>query len=385
VIVKEAAPKETTAAALNVPAVRVSFSAAARQRILADIEAALLSGQLTQGPLVARLEARFAEYLGVGHAVAVSSGTSALEILLRAWGVEGREVIIPSNTFFATAAAVLHAGGRPRFADVEPDTFSLDLDSAVRLRNRHTAGVILVHIGGIITPKVDSIREWCRAEGLFLLEDAAHAHGSRLDGRPAGSLGDGAAFSFYPTKVMTAGEGGMIVTQREEAVREAQIYRDQGKAASAVNHHVRLGANWRMSELHAAVGLSQLDVLEEAIDARIRIARLYDAELVGLPGLYPLPLPANLRCNYYKYIVMLDARIDRPHLKEMLRRQYGVALSGEVYDIPCHLQPVFQPFNEGPLPVAEDVCRRHICLPIYPDLTPQEVQYVTSALREVLL
>jgi dTDP-4-amino-4,6-dideoxygalactose transaminase len=383
--VKRAATwKETTVTQLHIPPAKIDFSAAARQQILANVEAVLVSGHLTQGRFVEALETRFAEYLGASQSVAVNSGTSALEILLRIGGVEGREVIVPSNTFFATAAAVIHAGGRPRFADIEPETFGLDLDSAIRLHTRHTAGVILVHIGGIITPRVDAIRDWCRTEGLFLLEDAAHAHGSRLDGRWAGTLGDGAAFSFYPTKVMTCGEGGMVVTQKEEVAREARIYRDQGKATPSANYHIRLGANWRMSEFHAVVGLSQLETLEEAIEARIRIAHLYDAELSGLSRLHLFPMPQGLRPNYYKYIAMLDARMDRSRLKELLRQQYGIALSGEVYDTPCHLQPIFQAYNEGPLPVVEDVCRRHICLPIYPGMTSEEVRYVTAALREVL-
>ena len=380
----ESTPAEAPQAQLCIPPARVRFSPSARQQILADMETVLLSGQLTQGPFVAKLEARFAEYLGVHGAVAVNSGTSALEILLRLCDVAGKDVIVPGNTFFATAAAVLHAGGRPRFVDIEPDTFSLDLNAARRLRNRRTAGVIVVHIGGLISPHIDAIRAWCRREGLFLLEDAAHAHGSRLNDRPAGGLADGAAFSFYPTKLMTSGEGGMLIAHSEEWIQEARIYRDQGKATWAANHHIRLGANWRMSEFHAVVGLSQLGNLEEAIAARTRIAHIYDAELVGLPGLCPLPVAAGLRPNYYKYIVLLDSRVDRTHLKETLCSRYGIALSGAVYDTPCHLQPVFEPFNDGPLPVAEDVCRRHICLPLYPDLTPEEARYVATALREVL-
>lgn len=379
-----AGPKETVGSPLQIPPVKIGFSLAARQKILADLETVLTSGQLTQGPFVAALEARFADYLGVAHAVAVSSGTSALEILLRIEGVEGHEVIVPSNTFFATAAAVVHAGGRPRFADIEPDTLALDLNSAMRLRTPKTAGVILVHIGGTITPRIDAIRAWCRREGLFFVEDAAHAHGSSWNGRPAGTFGDAAAFSFYPTKVMTAGEGGMIVTPREELAKEARIYRDQGKATPSANYHVRLGANWRMSEFHAVVGLSQLESLDQAIAARMRLVDLYQAELAGLPGLHLLAPPQGVRPNYYKFIALLDAGIDRAQLKKTLRERYGIALSGEVYDVPCHLQPVFESFREGPLPVAEDIARRHVCLPLYPDLTPEQVHYVALGLREVL-
>ncbi len=374
----------TNGAKLRIPPARVHFDAAARKQILANFDTVLQSGALTQGVFVQTLEKRFAEFLGADHAVAVSSGTSALEILLRLWDVERQEVIVPTNTFFATAAAIVRAGAKPRFADIEPETFSLDLQSAMRLRTRDTCGVILVHVGGIISPRVGAIREWCHKEGLFLLEDAAQAHGSTLDHRFAGTLGDGAAFSFYPTKVMTSGEGGMVVLQNAELAREAQIFRDQGKATGAVNYHVRLGANWRMSEFHAVVGLSQLETLESAIQARTQVAELYDAELAGFAGLRPLAIAPGVRTNYYKYIVMLDPHLDRAQLKQTLRQRYGIALSGEVYETPCHLQPVFQAYCEGTLPAAEEVCRRHICLPLYSDMSLPEARCVLSALREVL-
>jgi dTDP-4-amino-4,6-dideoxygalactose transaminase len=247
-----------------------------------------------------------------------------------------------------------------------------------------TAAVIVVHIGGIITPQIDEIRSICDAAGVPLVEDAAHAHGSRSGGRAAGSFGKAGAFSFYPTKVITSGEGGMIVTDDETIYREALIYRDQGKQGFAANYHVRLGSNWRMSEPHAIIGLAQFRRLDEFIERRAAIAAVYDAGLAELgPVVSAVHPPGGSRCNYYKYIVLLgDA--DRAELKRVLREEREVGLSGEVYETPCHLQPVFAGIATEPLPQAEDLCARHICLPISVLMTEDDARYVIDALQFAL-
>ena len=367
---------------MNVPAARIVFSDDDRAAILSMIDETLRTGSLTLGPRTAELEEGFRARHEAPYAVAVSSGTSALEIILRTLGVEGREVVVPANPFFASAAAVLHAGGRPRFADVAPDTLALSAATVEAALGDDTAGVMLVHIGGAITPEVDAIQALCERRGLFLVEDAAHAHGSSLDGRPAGSFGVASAFSFYPTKVMTTAEGGMIVTADESIRDEARIYRDQGKAGFLGGDHVRMGYAWRMSELHAAVGIVQLRRLDEFIKIRREIADQYDEGLAEIDGI--TPLITHSESNYYKYIAMLDAGIDRQEVKRTLKQEHGVSLSGEVYASPLHEQPVFADLHGGSLPVAEDVCRRHVCLPIHSDMTRDEAAYVVTSLRTVL-
>jgi len=248
-----------------------------------------------------------------------------------------------------------------------------------------TAGVIVAHIAGIVTPRMAEIQAVCKENGLWLLEDAAHAHGASYKGRMAGTFGRAASFSFYPTKVITSGEGGMIVTNDEKVYEEALIYRDQGKASFSTSFHTRLGYNWRMSELHAIIGVSQLGRLDEFIAARKRIAGIYDRELDNIDGVRALRLPAGCHSNYYKYIALLDEGIDRSALKIHLREKYQVGLSGEVYDIPCHQQPIFKPCSAGEFPNAEDICRRHICLPIYATMTETEAEYVLSALGSAIV
>jgi dTDP-4-amino-4,6-dideoxygalactose transaminase len=367
-----------------IPAARVVFPAEDRQRILELIDGALASGQLTLGPLTEQLERAFAARHGDPLAVATSSGTSALEIALRAIGVAGREVVVPVNTFFATAAAVLHAGARVRFADVDSATLSMSEKTLAAALTPDVAAAIHVHIGGTISPEIDGVRRVCDEQGVTLIEDAAHAHGATLDGQPAGSWSTAAAFSFYPTKVVAGAEGGMILTRHERIHDEARIYRDQGKASFLAGGHVRLGAAWRLSEVQAAVILVHLQRLDQFISVRRGVAARYAQDLAGCPGLTLLGEAPGSRSNYYKYLALLDPGIDRTALKRTLREDFGVSLSGEVYATPLHQEPVFAEFATAEFPVAEDVCGRHICLPIHSDMSETEVARVVDAVHTAM-
>ena len=367
-----------------IPAARIVIPEEDRRQILEWIDEALRRGALTLGKNGEAFEVAFARVVGARYAVAVQSGTSALEIILRSLGVEGHEVVVPTNTFFATPAAVIHSGGRPRFADVDRATLALSVDTVAAAISPETVGVVLVHIGGLVSPDTPKIAAWCRERGLFLVEDAAHAHASRLDGRMAGTFGRGAAFSFYPTKVITAGEGGLIVTDDVGIYEQALQYRDHGKEGFLTNFHIRMGYNWRLSELHAAVGLSQLGRLEQFVAERRRVAEAYTRRLAGVDGIHPLVPDDRSRSNFYKYVALLDRGVDRPALKRTLKERFRVSLSGEVYEIPCHHQPVFKSWARGIFPVAEDVCSRHICLPIYPGMTEAEVDQVVLAIQDTL-
>lgn len=370
---------------LRIPPAKVVFSPAERREAARRVAECLRTGQLTLGPWTRAFEERFARFVGVPHAVAVNSGTSALEICLRIFNVRGRDVLVPTNTFFATVLAVLHAGARPVFVDIEPSALGIDPDDAGRRITRRTAGIIAVHIGGVVSPGVERLARFSRGRGLFLLEDAAHAHGSTLRGRAAGTFGHAAAFSFYPTKVMTSGEGGMIVTRDPKIDEEARLYRDQGKVSFLQNLHSREGYNWRMSELHAAVGEVHLCRLARFISERRRLARAYDRALLGLPGLRSLRPPAGSASNYYKYIAILDRGVDRRLLKARLREQFGVGLSGEVYEVPCHRQPYFKDaYPAGSFPAAEDFAARHVCLPVYAGMRARDVGYVVRSLKACL-
>lgn len=369
---------------MKISAAPIYFPDEDRAEILEAIDEILKSGQLTLGRHGRAFETEFAKLVGVKHAVAVNSGTSSLEIIFRALEVSGREVIVPTNTFVATAAAVLHAGGRVRFADVDPATLCLDTRHLEAALTPATVGVVVVHIGGMVTPDIEAIQALCRHRGLWLVEDAAHAQGAAFLGRQAGSFGVAASFSFYPTKVMTSGEGGMIVTDDDRIHDEALIYRDQGKAGFYANVHTRLGYNWRMSELHAVVGLSQLRRLGQFVEARRAVAAVYDDVLDGSAAIAPLRPPAGTYANYYKYVALLEPPIDRAALKKLLRERYEIPLTGEVYELPCHRQPVFEPLGTPPLPDAERACASHICLPMSPRMTVDEARYAATSVREAV-
>lgn len=371
---------------MNIPAARVYFPEEDRKELLKQIDGILESGQLTLGKYTREFEQRFAGYAGTKYALAVNSGTGALEIILRALDIAGSSVIVPTNTFMATPASVIHAGGKVVFADAT-DNLCLDPASVRSRINKDTRAVIIVHIGGLIPPQIAEIKQICQEHGIFLIEDAAHAQGSTLNGKKAGAFGIAAAFSFFPTKVITSGEGGMLITDDENIYQRALVFRDQGKAGPSDNIHTEIGYNWRMSEVHAAIGLSQFARLEEFIAGRRKAALVYDEALARIGGINILEIPSGAKSNYYKYVAVLKNGIDRAALKQKLKTGYSVSLSGEVYELPCHLQPVFKDsygFKGGEFPVAEDLCKRHICLPVFANMTEEQARYVVESLKEVL-
>ena len=337
------------------------------------------------GPFTENFERAFGKLLGIREVVAVNSGTSALEIILRCIGVKGRTVIVPTNTFVATPAAAIHAGASVMFADTDSHLM-LSRQDLEGLLDDNVGAVVIVHIGGFVHPEVNEIRRLCEDRNLPLVEDAAHAHGSRLGELLAGTFGVASAFSFYPTKLLTTGEGGAIATNDLELAEKARVLRDQGKAGFDRNYHVALGHNWRMGELNAALGLRQLNALPRFIHHRQSIAAVYDASLSDLNLGQPMEVPRQSLPNYYKYVFFLRDGVNRAQLKARLKVEFDVALSGEVYEMPCHLQPVFQNLGIGghrKLADSERLCAQHICLPIFSDMTAEEQQHVVHALQEM--
>lgn len=295
-----------------IPPVKPYFPDEDIEQIKNDVEKILRSGMLTLYTYTREFEKKFAELCGVKHAIAVNSGTSALEIALKAFNLRsGDEVIVPTNTFSATAAAVFFAGGKPVLTDIDPDSLCIGAEHVQKHITPNTRGVIAVHIGGLICPEIEEIREICEDEELFLIEDAAHAHGSTFNGEYAGSFGDCGCFSFYPTKVITTGEGGMITTNNDNVAKIAMILRDQGKENFHSGRIVELGYNWRLPEINAAIGLVQLKRLPEIIKKRNKIAEFYDRELERIDGITPLKKPKEIENCYYKYVCFLDSEIDR--------------------------------------------------------------------------
>lgn len=369
--------------ARRVVPVRCDFSEGDVEDILATIRDSLRSGQLAQGVQVEMFERELAAYVGTKHAVAVASGTAALLCLLRSLVAEsGGEVLVPANSFYSSAGAPLLAGLRTRLVDIDVDTLAPTVDTLEEAAGENTVGVLLVHMGGIITPAVGAISHWCRRRGLWLVEDCAHAHGSRLAGRHAGRFGVAGAFSFFATKVITSAEGGAVVTDDDELAGKIRLYRNLGKPEPWRSVHTVLADNARMSELHAAVGRAQLRRIEEFLATRERIARRYTQALDGVPKIRPL-LPPHQPTSWYKYVLLLDSDVDRAALRRELDR-LGVQLAGEIYEMPLHHQPVFAELPAGRYPVAELVCARHICLPVHTRMAGEDVDFVAAALTAAM-
>lgn len=324
----------------------------------------LRSGRLILGEQTERFEMEFAHAVDVEHAIAVASGTVALEILHRATGAAGRTALVPANTNYATAAAATHAGAHVRLYDAGLYATAEAIDVALG-QYPDTHSVTVVHIGGYITPQFDAIAELCRARGVLLFEDAAHAHGSTHHTRPAGSLADAAAFSFYPTKVLTTGEGGMITTNDARVAALSRTYRDQGKDASG-DYHLLAGSSWRMPELSAALGHVLLQHLPATLAHLRQTMATYTVGLRSSEDLTVVEQDPRALSGH-KYVLLAA---DHIHRDRVTRRatSAGVRLARGVYTHPLHRQPILAdlvPASAGGFPQADDFADRHLCLPLW--------------------
>jgi len=370
---------------MDIPSARPFFNEEDIKAISLQISAILKSGQLVLGPNTERFEQLFKSYCGTKHAVAVSSCTAALEIVLRYFDIETKEVIVPTNTFITTGNAVIYSGGILILADIKSDTLCLDPADLLKKITSNTKGVIVVHIAGLPCPDMKEIQKICRERNLFLIEDAAHAHGATIDGRKTGSMGDAGCFSFYPTKVMTTSTGGMITTNNDKLAEYARSLRHYGTGMGLENV-VNLGNDWLMDEISAVLGIFQLRALESFLARRNEIASKYNTELIKIKKVELFKVPNNFRHSYYKYPILLSKTIDKRSVIEKMKSTFGIAV-GSIYDPPCHLQPVYQQrfgFRRGMFPVAEEILERTCCLPMYSQMTEKEVNYVLQSLKATL-
>ncbi|MET0998863.1 MAG: DegT/DnrJ/EryC1/StrS family aminotransferase [Marmoricola sp.] len=330
----------------------------------------LRSGRLVQGQEVAAFEEEFSALVGGRTCVAVNSGTSALHLGLLAAGIgPGDEVVVPSFTFAATANAVAMTGATPVFADIDPDTFCLDPDAVAAAVTSRTAAVIPVHLYGHPAPW-DGLSGVAERHGLLLLEDAAQAHAATYDGTSVGALGDLAAFSFYATKNMTTGEGGMVSCRDEDTARRVRLLRNQGMEQRYRNEIA--GLNNRMTDLAAAMGRVQLGRLAGWNEDRRAVAAAYDEQLVGVvtPFVAPKAQPV-----WHQYTVRAT---DRDALAARLDER-GID-SAVYYPVPTHRLPAYD--LDLDLPETERATREVLSLPIHPGLTDQEVARVVAAVNE---
>jgi len=340
----------------------------------------LESGRIAQGPVVAEFERSFSGYVGCRHGIATSSGTAALHLALLACGVRpGDEVITTPFSFIATANSILYCGARPVFADIDEMTFNIDPERVREKITGRTKALLVVHLYGQPC-RMDELLELCREHDLRLIEDACQAHGAVYKGRRAGSLGDCGVFSFYPTKNMTTGEGGMITTSDPGIAEKARLLREHGSRKRY--HHETLGYNYRMTDMAAAIGVVQLKRLEGFNKKRIENAARLTEVVEKIPELKPPHVMDDILHVYHQYTIRATGgfRMTRDEVARRLWKR-GVG-TGIYYPVPIHRQPVYQGL-EASLPVSEKLSKEVLSLPVHPGLRDEELELICKALQEL--
>lgn len=350
--------------------------------ISANLFKSFVKGSLILGENTKRFEEEFANYIGVKYAVTMNTATSCLEVLITLNNGLGKNIGVCSNTNFASVLAIIKAGGNPILIDMNPKTLSPSLSTIKKACEKYDLkGLMWVHIGGVISDEFPDIVNFCEQNDVFVVEDCAHAHGSSLNNVKAGSFTKGGgAFSFFPTKVMTTIEGGIITTNDKEKYELAQSFRNQGKRHAAYGGlHYDLGNSWRMSEISAFMGIIQLNKLNKMISLRskkalsvIPVLEKYNIEFVDFRHMDI--------CSNYKFVFYMPSIDKKDKLKELLSSK-GIFCGGEVYSVPCHLQPVFKNTSKyGALKLTKDYCERQVCLPITSRPKFSEIKYLKENL-----
>ena len=339
---------------------------------------------LSMGCRVKEFEDAFARYIGAEYAVGTSSCTAALELALRSIGIQNKdEVIIPSETFIATGSAVVREGATPVFCDIDPKTFCISLEELKKQVTERTKAVIIVHMAGMISPDALEIKAFCRKKGIVLIEDAAHAIGASIQGVYAGNIGDISCFSFFPTKIMTTAEGGMLLCSNKELYERANSFRNRGRDMNKEDEvYSQLGTNNRMTEFSALLGISQLKCLDDFLKVRRMVANTYNEKIQesNISHLaQPITVPEEIDHAYWRYLITLDSSINRELLKEELRKD-NIASDWAYYPA-LHLQPYFiqqHKTYKGLCPITEDVLERNFCLPVNATINQKDSLFVVE-------
>lgn len=376
----------------NIPITRPYFTEEDREAL----QLALDTGWVVQGPRVKEFESLFARLSGAPYALATSSCTAALHLVLVALGIgEGDEVLVPAFTFVASANVMEYVRARPRFVDIDLETFNLNIDRVERLITPKTRAILPVHLFGL-SAEMAPLVAIARRHGLALIEDAACAVGSRYHGRHVGTFGDAGCFSFHARKVITTGEGGMVITARPELASTLEALRSHGATTSDLARH-RLGSfalpefnllgfNYRMTDLQGALGVAQLSKLDWLLEQRVRLARRYDADLSEVPHLATPQVPEGLEHTYQSYVLFVkeSSPLDRDELALRLQ-QRGIATRQGTHAVPL-LGFYRQKYGYTPadFPRAWAADRRSLALPLYPAMTEEEQERVIGGIIEEL-
>lgn len=338
----------------------------------------------SKGNYLAKFEEKFSRFCNANHGITTSSGTTALHLALVALGI-GRndEVIMPTLTMIASANPVIFAGATPVFVDSGPYTWNIDVNAIEEKITDRTKAIMPVHIYGHPVD-MDPLLKLAKKYNLFVVEDAAEAHGAEYKGKVVGCLGDVGCFSFYTNKIVTTGEGGMAITNNDETAEKLELFRDLAHSKEKRYLHYEIGYNYRMTNLQAAIGLAQMERIEEYINARRKNAKLYTSFLKDVKGITPPPEADWAKNIYWLYSILIqeDFGTSRDELVSELAKR---GIETRPFFIPMHKQPVFKKMGitSGDFPIADELCAKGICLPSSSSLEENQVGYVCDSIREI--
>ena len=344
----------------------------------------ILYGRLSTGPFVEEFENKFSKFIGTKYAVALNSCTSALEISVNYLNLkENDEVIVPVQTFIATGTAVTSQGGKIIFAEINKDTFCIDLEEIKSKVTSKTRAIMLVHFAGYLAHDSIEIRNYCKKNNIFLIEDCAHAIGSKIKGIYAGEIGDVGCFSFFSTKTITTGEGGMLTTNNEDLYNFAKSLRERGRDW---NHPTEIydksWRNCRVPEFSALLGINQLSHINEIIKHRDEITKIYDTYIKKSNQFTTLPRINNINLSLWKHITLINNGGDREKLQKKLKDDFGIIINW-AYSPALHLQPLYKKtLNNklGMFPNSESLMERHFHLPLHMQITSEDAHFIGSSL-----
>ncbi len=362
----------------TIPVCRPTLLGNEKKYVLKCLETNWIS---SRGRFVEEFEDGFARYCGVNHGVTTNSGTTALHLALASLGIgEGDEVIIPSFTMISTANAINYLGARPVLVDVEPETWNLDPELIEAKITARTRAIVPIHTYGH-PAEMDRIKAVARKNNLFIVEDAAEAIGAEYKGRRAGSFGKVAAFSLYANKIITTGEGGIVVTDDEKLADKLRTMRNYGFTEERHFWHKVVGFSYRMTNVQAAIGLGQLERIDELVQARIDHAHLYNSLLEDVRGIVTPPCAPHAKNVYWMYGILVEKEfgISRDELRQKLADR---GIETRSFFIPIHLQPVYADLFSDEYPVSEELGTKGLYLPSASGLTGKEIEFIAGVIRD---
>ncbi|MFH1798496.1 MAG: DegT/DnrJ/EryC1/StrS family aminotransferase [Candidatus Omnitrophota bacterium] len=350
---------------------------------------ALKGSCLALGPKLCEFEEMIAKYAGVKYAVAVNSGTSALHLIVRALGIsDGDEVITTPFSFIASANCILFERAKPVFVDIGPDDLNIDVDLIEKSITKKTKAILAVDVFAH-PAEWDMLKKIANKHGLKLIEDSCEALGSEYKGRKAGSFGSAGTFAFYPNKQITTGEGGIITTNNKNIFELCESMRNQGRSSEGEwLNHVRLGYNYRISDINCALGSAQMERIDEIILKRRKVAENYDSRLQDISEINLPYVSSDVKMNWFVYVIRLEKSFTRAKRDKILKALRAKGIECGNYFTPIHLQPFYKTmfgYKTGDFPITESVSARTIALPFYNNLTEEKIQYVVANLKKEIL